>query len=151
MTMQDQIETTGKTVEGCWAAALGDCAGKLSREHTISECLFPSGKVTVSGFDWCKGTEKTIGVSGLVRHILCEHHNSALSVLDSEMKTWFEVIRQCAFLNDLRAERRENSWDIRHFQVDGRLLERWFLKTLINLNFEGDWISIASSSIRATK
>jgi hypothetical protein len=82
------------TVEGCWAASLGDCGGKLSREHTISGCLFPSGKVTVEGFDWCPNGPKTIGVAGLVRRILCERHNSSLSELDSAMLKCFEAIRE---------------------------------------------------------
>lgn len=129
----------GQSVKGCWAASLGDCDGKLSREHTISECLFPSGKVTVRGFDWCHGKEKTIGVSGLVRRILCGRHNSKLSELDSAMLEYFKSIHESARLNDLRTKLRQNEWTIKRFELDGRLLERWFLKTLINLNFEGKW------------
>lgn len=126
-----------QTVKGCWAASLGDCDGKLSREHTISECLFPSGKVTVKGFDWCKDHEKTIGVSGLVRRILCRRHNSELSNLDSAVLKCFESIRESARLNAARSKVKRKSWEIKRFEVDGLLLERWFLKTLINLQFEG--------------
>lgn len=127
------------TVEGCWAASLGDCGGKLSREHTISGCLFPSGKVTVEGFDWCPDGQKTIGVAGLVRRILCERHNSNLSELDSAMLKCFEAIRESARLNELRSKFRYSTWTIKRFEVDGRLLERWFLKTLINLNLNSKW------------
>ena len=126
-------------VDGCWAASLGDCGGKLSREHTISECLFPSGKVTVRGFNWCGNEPKTIGVGRLVGKILCERHNNRLSELDSEMLKCFESIRESARLNDVRRGLGHSIWTIKRFKVDGRLLERWFLKTLINLNFEGEW------------
>lgn len=126
-------------VDGCWAASLGDCGGKLSREHTISECLFPSGKVTVRGFKWCRNESKTIGVGRLVGKILCERHNNRLSELDSEMLKCFESIRESARLNDVRRGLGHSNWTIKRFNIDGRLLERWFLKTLINLNFEGEW------------
>ena len=126
-----------QVVDGCWAASLGDCEGKLSREHTISECLFASGKVTVSGFPWCKGQLKTIGVSNLTRWILCKHHNNRLSDLDSAMLTFFDAVRESARLNKLRTKLRQNAWSPLRLTVDGRLLERWFLKTLININYEG--------------
>ena len=136
-SIPNEKEPDEQIVKGCWAEVLGDCNGKLSREHTISECLFPSGKVAVKGFDWCKGQEKTIGVKGLVRHILCQHHNSDLSDLDSAVLKCFESIRESARLNDVRSKLRQKSWAVKRFEVDGRLLERWFLKTLINLHFEG--------------
>jgi hypothetical protein len=133
------IDLAQNIVDGCWAASLADCGGKLSREHTISECLFPSGKVTVRGFDWCRNEAKTIGVGSLVGRVLCERHNSSLSELDSEMLKCFESIRESARLNDVRKELGHTHWNIKRFEIDGRLLERWFLKTLINLNFEGRW------------
>lgn len=37
------------TAKGCWAASLGDCEGKISREHLVSQALFPDGNITVSG------------------------------------------------------------------------------------------------------
>jgi hypothetical protein len=89
-------------VDSCRAASPGDCGGKLSREHTISECLFPSGKVMVRGFDWCRNEPKTIGVASLVGRILCERHNNSLSELDSEMLKCFESIRESARWNDVR-------------------------------------------------
>lgn len=52
----------------CWAATCGGCGEGPSREHLVSDCLFPAGSVHVSGFDWCKGETKSIGVNGLARH-----------------------------------------------------------------------------------
>lgn len=126
---------TSKRIEGCWASTLGDCRGKLSREHYVSACLFPSGKAIVKGFSWCAEEPKTIGLQSLTRNILCERHNSGLSELDSAMLAFFETLRESDRLIGLRTKLCQKTWNIHHFQVNGNLLERWFLKTLINLNF----------------
>jgi hypothetical protein len=34
----------------------------------------------------------------------------------------------------------DTKWTLRTFDIDGRLLERWFLKTLINISFDKEWI-----------
>jgi hypothetical protein len=127
------------TVDGCWALALGDCGGKLSREHTVSECLFRNGTVTVKGLEWCSDEPKTIGVDNLTRKILCQTHNSRLSELDSEALKCFEAIRESARLNEQRARVRRKSWTLKHFEVDIRLLERWLLKITINLVYQDKW------------
>jgi hypothetical protein len=33
----------------CWARCLGDCAGPLTKEHVISECLHEGQDVMVQG------------------------------------------------------------------------------------------------------
>lgn len=43
-----------QTVKGCWAASLGDCEGKISWEHLVSESLLPEGGIMVRGLHWCK-------------------------------------------------------------------------------------------------
>src|SRR5437899_10575191 len=67
----------------CWAACLGDCSDKISREHIISASLFPADKITVQGLSWCKGEPKEIGLAALTRKILCTKHNSDLSEIDA--------------------------------------------------------------------
>ena len=47
---------------GCWAASLGDCSKKMSREHTVSRSLFATDEVMVQGFPWCANEPKKIGV-----------------------------------------------------------------------------------------
>ncbi len=127
-----------KQVDKCWARSLGDCSGKLSGEHYVSACLFPSGKAIVKGFPWCRDEAKTIGLSSLTRNILCRGHNSRLSELDTAMLNFFETLRESDRLTVLRTKLRRKTWNVRRFEINRRLLERWFLKTLINLNFGQD-------------
>jgi len=119
----------------CWAASLGDCGGRVSGEHYVSACLFPSGSVIVKGFPWCREEPKTIGLQSLTRNLLCRQHNSRLSDLDSAMLNVFNTLRESGRLNNLRSGLRQGSWDIKHFELSSTLVERWFLKTLINFSF----------------
>lgn len=52
---------------GCWAAALGDCAQKITREHVVSQCLFEGDQIMVQGFKWCLKKPKSIGLATLSR------------------------------------------------------------------------------------
>jgi hypothetical protein len=51
------------------------------------------------------------------------------------MLDFFNTLRESDRLTDIRQRIPQRIWDIRHFEVNRRSLERWFLKTLINLNF----------------
>ena len=113
----------------CWAAACNGCGEGPSVEHLVSKCLFPEGVVHVSGFDWCKGETKSIGINGLQRQILCKTHNSALSETDSEAKKAVGLFQQSTLLT-----KDDPLWNN---NVDGRKLERWLLKTAINLSYGG--------------
>jgi hypothetical protein len=130
----------GPTVKGCWAAPLGDCEGKISREHLVSQALFPDGGITVSGLHWCKDEPKTVGLAALTGKILCQKHNSELSELDETVKQAFETLDESMRLYELRGKLKARRWTIKTFAIDGALLERWFLKTLINLNHDGPWV-----------
>jgi hypothetical protein len=129
-----------KSVKGCWAASLGDCEGKISREHLVSQALFPDGKITVSGLNWCKDEPKTVGLAALTGKILCRRHNSELSELDAAVKRTFETFDESMQLFQLRSKLKSRRWTIRTFTIDGALLERWFLRTLVNLSHGGAWI-----------
>jgi hypothetical protein len=124
----------------CWAACLDECDEKISREHTISACLFESPEIIVQGFPWCLDEPKTVGLANLVRKILCKKHNSMLTELDSAALQAFNVFRQLVDLNNRREHislRTGFNWTVRHFRIGGPLLERWFLKTLINVAVGG--------------
>jgi hypothetical protein len=123
----------------CWASCLGDCSDKISREHLISRSLFLYDAVQVEGFPWCVGKTVEIGISSLTRKILCERHNNALSPLDDSAGHAFETLRQMTQLGNVRSRLKPKFWSVNTFTVDGRMLERWFLKTLINLTIEGDY------------
>lgn len=114
----------------CWAAACGGCGEGPSAEHIVSKCLFPEGVVHVSGFDWCKGETKSIGVNGLERQILCKTHNSALSETDAEAKKALGLFQRSA--PPTKDDPLGNN------NVDGLKLERWLLKTAVNLSYRGN-------------
>ena len=132
--------------KSCWAAALGDCDQKISREHVVSQCLFESDEIVVQGFPWCLNEPKSIGLSSLVAKILCKKHNSSLSEVDSAALAAFNAFRQSIHLNNVRGKmKKPSTWNVKRFRIDGPRLERWFLKTLINLSFGKEW-SIGAGS-----
>jgi hypothetical protein len=121
------------SIMNCWAAPLGDCVSKMSREHVFSASLFSGKTVMVQGFEWCKDKPKEIGISGLTRKTLCREHNSGLSPLDAEAGCAFGTLRAMAELYDTRIKLKPRIWTVKKFSINGALLERWFLKSLINV------------------
>jgi hypothetical protein len=108
----------------------------MSGEHTVSKGLFTDDVVVVQGLSWCK-EPKTIGLSNLTRKILCTHHNSILHPVDDAAIAAFDAFRESVRLTDIREKMKERRWAVEHLQLDGDLLERWFLKTLINVTLGG--------------
>ena len=123
----------------CWAGCLGNCASKQSREHVISENLWLSSTVTVLGFPWCADAPKDIGIGNLTAKILCRKHNSDLSPVDSSAGESFAMLREVARLKNVREAMKPIRWTVKKYDLDGVMLERWFLKTLINFAFDGKY------------
>jgi hypothetical protein len=115
----------------CWAARLGGCSQKISREHLVSESLF-SELVDVQGFPWCKDKPTRIGLSGLTAKILCVKHNNDLSPIDTIGGKAFETLQEVTRLSNVR-EKKKQVWTVKKYRIDGKGLECWFLKTLIDL------------------
>jgi hypothetical protein len=122
----------------CWARCLGDCSASLSKEHTVTAALFDTDVVNVQGLDWCKNEPKAIGLANATRKILCEAHNSRLSPVDSAAVEAFNVFRESVRLTSVREKMKERHWLVSRMVIDGSALERWFLKTLINVTVGGD-------------
>jgi len=126
--------------EGCWATCLGDCGGGMTGEHRVSKGLFATDEIMVQGFHWCLDVPKKIGLASLVANILCKRHNNALSELDAAASDAFAVFREAVRLNHVRQRiKRQPMWNVQRLTIDGPRLERWFLKTLINVSFGGQW------------
>ena len=122
----------------CWARSLGSCGGKLSREHLWSNGLDDQPQLVVRGFPWCKEEAKVVGAAALTSKILCETHNGLLSPVDTEASTFFKQLGTAAGLHvERRSETQPDQWDVHETVVDGQLLERWFVKTAINLALVG--------------
>ena len=94
----------------------------MSDEHLLSKNLFPEDIVYVSGFEWCKDKEKCVGINAMQRKILCEKHNNDLSPADMAAK------------NAIGAFAAGSSQSI----LNGLLLERWLIKTAVNLSLGGN-------------
>jgi hypothetical protein len=122
----------------CWAQSLGGCGNKLSREHIVSASLFTANTIKVQGFPWCRDAQVEIGVSGLTAKILCAKHNNDLSPLDEIAGKAFETMRAVRDLGETRKKLKQRIWNVKQFKVDGALLERWFLKTLVNIACGGE-------------
>lgn len=118
----------------CWAGAIGGCSSSQSKEHIVSRKLLEDNLsleslVMVYGIG-SNGTKK-IGVSSLSSKILCAHHNNQLSVLDSEAVKAFRGIRE---LSEVVYKKKHVGDKKTHtLEINGLLLERWFLKTAINI------------------
>lgn len=122
------------TIPNCWAAELGDCGTESSKEHLVSAALFEGGKIDVVGFHWCKDKPKSVGIASLASGILCKKHNNALSPLDSSAVRAFDSLRRATKLSNARGKERLRKWKVQRFEMpEPWLLERWFLKTAINL------------------
>lgn len=110
----------------CWARSLGGCDG-MSGEHVFSNAIFKAGctcPVIIEGVHRIREGAPTRGAEKA--NILCRHHNSLLSPLD---ETIGQIARFQAQAND------------KSFQgsviIEGELLERWLLKTVINTAVAG--------------
>lgn len=111
----------------------------MSREHLVSDSLFVDEEVIAHGLPWCKDQPKKIGLASLTARILCTRHNSLLSPIDDAGAGAFDVIRKMRELGRVRRKMKPTIWHVVKYSVDGPGLERWFLKTLINLTFEGGY------------
>jgi hypothetical protein len=120
-------------MRACWAFPLGDCSDKLSNEHYITEGVFGQDEVLVDGLAWCKTAPKPVSIRTLARKCLCTHHNSSLSKVDDAAIEAHDVIRECFRLSNVRDSRPPRRWSLKRFEVDGSLLERWLLKTALNV------------------
>lgn len=104
----------------CWAKALGGC-DSLSGEHVVSHSVLRFGgeHVTTQGMQRVPDGPKAS--AGLKANILCRRHNALLSPLDATAQ---DVMRFAQALIDSRY--------CDDVVFDGRLLERWLLKTTMN-------------------
>jgi hypothetical protein len=112
----------------CWAAILGNCAGGLSREHYISDGIFDGEAITAYGLEWCKDHPIQISVASAASKILCKRHNEALSPFDAE------AARLSRFLS---ANVLDDPLSEAQITLRGYLLEKWALKTFLNLGYIG--------------
>ncbi|MCE9567631.1 MAG: hypothetical protein K8U57_36990 [Planctomycetes bacterium] len=122
---------TGLANPKCYARELNDCSPKMSREHYVSDALQQriaghEKLVKARGLAFQKSGEiQTFPIDGMASRILCDKHNSALSIYDSAADQFGKALQR---LN--AAEAGEKGEPETHV-INGDLLERWALKTMI--------------------
>jgi hypothetical protein len=98
---------------------------QLFRKPYISAGVINDVSVTVFGFPWCRDKPRTIGLNSAVANVLCTGHNSALSDLDNEAGRFSKFLIE-AYLQPQ---------GYHAITLNGWLLERWALKTFVNLGY----------------
>ena len=131
---------TNNAVRGCYAAVTNDCAGKLTREHWLSESVINTttgGTVPpiFSGFPWLNGQTKAIGVAALGSKVLCHRHNAALTKADDTAAIVAISLQRYQLELADHIDLDGDGFTL----VSGPLFERWLLKLL--------WGGVASRSL----
>jgi hypothetical protein len=115
----------------CYAHQLGDCQGQIEDEHFIPNALQNMmGQVTVSWLAWQRGVAKTLQPSSYAHaRIICQHHHDQLDGLDGLALAYFRNLMLIANPNHVSSGIRGKVEDITQV-LNGRNLEKWFLKTI---------------------
>ena len=122
----------------CWANSIGHCGDKITGEHIISKSILKK-TIIVQGFKWCKDEPKEIGNASLVNNFLCNYHNEYLSPYDIEIANFVTSIE-----NFVKTEKRFTAYGFSRknvpvvHKVNGTRLEKWFIKTLINISLTNE-------------
>ncbi len=115
----------------CYAAGLGDCDGKIEDEHFVSRSLQRMfGAVDVAGLAWQRGASKHMQPGSYAHsRVICRKHHDALDGLDGNALAYFRNLMLIANPNHISTGIRGRAKDITP-TLDGRGLERWFMKTI---------------------
>jgi len=111
----------------CWANNT-DCKGELTKEHVVSSSIL--SYLGPLNFDK-QNKRYRLGKGSYVIKNLCEYHNRMLSKYDNEALRFFSGVHKLTSgLEEDYLE--ENEVGQKILRVDGRLLEKWFAKTMFN-------------------
>lgn len=89
----------------------------------------------VSGLPFPQGKTRRMPGDRLVAKMLCKGHNEDLSPLDAAAGHFFQVLKAFKHRGIMRARGAKKPGGIDVYRVDGSLVERWMLKTVINVTF----------------
>ena len=111
-------------MSNCYAQCLGNCSGKISREHYISRSLLElsldaDNKVMVDGL-LSKDGLKLSTLNTAVAKVLCETHNNFLSEYDSSFS---------ALVKELMEFNQESTDKI--LEVSGEEITLWLVKAFL--------------------
>jgi hypothetical protein len=125
------MPATGHSNRKCYFAFTNDCDRKISREHIISRVVL--SKISDKQINVTKNgvtTTYSLDSSSLTTKRMCRRHNTAINPIDYQAGRFIEaVIRaQNVALNKANTNQRL-------FLFHGFDLERWLLKTLLNVYY----------------
>jgi hypothetical protein len=115
----------------CFAQMLGDCDGPLEDEHFIPRALQRMvGLVVIGGLPWQRGSQSILPPSAYAHgRIICKLHHDRLDGLDGNAAAYFRNLTLIANPNHVASGIPGRADDISPL-IDGRALERWFVKTI---------------------
>lgn len=128
----------GNKHEKCILKSRKNCSSNISREHYISNNLLNvieknNKTIDVAGLLFLpKNKIKSIGKSSLVSKILCATHNSNLSTLDTLIGDFV------SFIIEIDIKLQSSISDNKTYEINGRSIEQWLLKTIIGLIESGN-------------
>ncbi len=105
--------------------------------------MFVGDEIKIKGFPWCRQAPQLLPKESFESNILCCKHNNDLShAVDPAGISAFDVFRKVAALSEQRTTAVRTTGLVLPFEqakytIDGPNLERWFLKTLINIAIIG--------------
>lgn len=123
---------TGKIVKRCYLSFTNNCDGKVTGEHILSRSVLSeiTEKKIVLTFGPQGTREHSLNSDSLKVNRLCKRHNNGLHRMDSEAGRFIAALRSVEFaLLDLETPAQ------RFFIFHLYDLERWLLKTLINMYY----------------
>ncbi|TGK92799.1 hypothetical protein [Leptospira levettii] len=129
-TQSDEIKSFMK----CYASILNNCSNIQSKEHIFSRNIF-SEKIALQGFPWCLNEPKEIGIDSAVARILCTTHNKLLINFDSAAGNFFRLMQEFSNHEAKMKARNYSFYEKKRYNINGYLLEKWFVKTLLNILF----------------
>lgn len=102
----------------------------------MSRSAFDGDEVCVEGFPWCPSPTR-VGVASLTAKVLCRYHNSGLSDTDIAARDVRRAFGQSAQVSLAAHSAIPTVGGMHHVMLQGSEWERWCLKTLINVSFNG--------------
>lgn len=126
---------SGRQKRRCWAEAVSPCRGKLSREHPFTRASFTSGTVDFVNVVGPGAGTTRLNIDAVTVRCLCEGHNNELSAVDQAGVDFFNCIRRQEELLSLRRRQPDRRWSWHTLCVDGKGVERWLMKTALNLSY----------------
>jgi hypothetical protein len=118
----------------CYAACLGNCSTKLSKEHYLPKGIWKNPIITFDGFDWTGDSPKNLPVKNVAQKILCTKHNSEHSPLDEAAKRLFNTAEHFHINQHKRSSMSRSSiWKPDSAEFDGHTLERLLAKIAVGV------------------